>query len=182
MLREKWGFTVLEIMVVFVVIFIAFTVSWPSFKDWMQMARYRASAREVVAVLRECRSRSVSQCWEHRVEFDLDFNRYRLTRGNKSRKSNDWSEVVWDWKKFPPGVYLASGVDCFNLENDGGLLSDLQVQFNANGTCGWSGPKSSPYLCVTREGGRKEFRCGIWSSKTGRVVIHRWDETRSQWR
>jgi type II secretory pathway pseudopilin PulG len=182
MLKDKWGFTVLEIMLVFVVVIVAFSVGWPSFKDWMQMARYRASAREIVTVLRDCRSRSVSQCWEHRVEFDLDFNRYRLLRGNKSRKSTDWSVVVRDWKQFPSGVQLASGANCSSLDNDGSPLADLEIQLNANGTSGWSGPKSSPYLCVMGEGGRKEFRCGIWSSKTGRVVIHRWDAANSQWR
>lgn len=176
------GFTLLELMVAVAVLSLLTALTTPYFLDWRRSARHKAAARAVASVLREARSRAVTNNVEYEVEFDLNRARYCLKEGNRAEGSTVWSAAS-EWVDFPAGVFIGSGEDCANLPDPANTVKKANIiQFNPNGTGGSKGTANSHYICILDNGYEKIFRAGIWSSTTGRVVIHRWNAADHEWR
>jgi len=115
----KYGFTLLEAVIVIALIAIISAIAVPLSLQWAQNNEYRASARKILYVLREAKSSAIASNLEHRVEFENENRRYRVTRGNRSNNSIDWSTVIYDWTVLPPGVHLSTNVDLIQVNTNG---------------------------------------------------------------
>lgn len=156
------GFSKVEVMAVMALAGLMVLLSVPSFLQMGQNLAYRQAAREVLVSLRSARSLAVTANREHRVEFDVDGRRFRLTRGDKAFESTNWDDAVTDWVAVPAGVVLMRNSNCGNG-------SDVSIHFNPNGT------SDSQYVCVMDDNGARRYRIGASSSTTGRVKAERWN-------
>jgi prepilin-type N-terminal cleavage/methylation domain-containing protein len=117
--KRQQGFTLTETIVVLALITVLSAIAAPPFIQWMQNAEYRASARGILYVFRETRSRAITTNLEHRVEFENANRRYRVTRGNRASNSSDWSTVVCNWNVLPQLVHMHANVEKIHLNPTG---------------------------------------------------------------
>jgi prepilin-type N-terminal cleavage/methylation domain-containing protein len=117
--RAERGFTLTELIVVLALLTVLSAISIPPFVQWISNAKYRASARNIMSILRETKSKAITSNLEHRVEFESNNRRYRVQRGNRSSNSNDWGTVIYDWTIFPSGVNMNANVATIHLNPNG---------------------------------------------------------------
>ncbi len=113
------GFTLMEVMIAVAVIVVLSAIAIPASHQWIHNAEYRATARSLVNILRETRSKAIAANLEHKVEFESVNRRYRVIRGNRASNSVDWSTVVYDWTVFPEGVRVTSNVGAIHMNTNG---------------------------------------------------------------
>jgi hypothetical protein len=121
--------------------------------------RYRESARNIAATLRDARTRAIGKNMEHRVEFDI--GKYRIAAGNRPYNSSNWDSIVLDYVELSPGVEMKSGSSC---DQD----ADISIQFNPDGSSGSSGSTS---ICILDGNGSEKYKIRMASTTTGRIVI-----------
>ena len=163
------GFSLIELIVVVSLISILMAIGLPGFLDWRSRVVYKDNAETVAAALREARMLSHSHNLQHRVEFDLAGQRYRVTRGNRAQNSSDFSTVFKDWAAMNPILLLKRDADCAATAN-------FSLGFNANGTAAagyLDGAQSSDYLCILDATTMTGYRVGVSSATTGRTVVDR---------
>jgi prepilin-type N-terminal cleavage/methylation domain-containing protein len=113
------GFTLQELMAVMAIMGVLLAICLPVAGTWIANAEYRQTARELLYVLRDARSRAITFNREHRVEIDAARNRYRVTRGNRGAHSISWDTVVHDWMTPPTPVRFASNIEYIHLNTNG---------------------------------------------------------------
>jgi prepilin-type N-terminal cleavage/methylation domain-containing protein len=113
------GLTLMELMITVAIVAAISAIAVPASHQWIHNAEYRATARSIVNVLREARSRAIAGNLEHKVEFETLNRRYRVIRGNRASNSADWSTVVCDWTAFPEGVHVTSNVGAIHINTNG---------------------------------------------------------------
>ncbi len=113
------GITFFELLVVMALISILSAIAAPVYSQWSGNIEYRSVARRVFQVLREARSRAIVTCLEHRVEFDPENKRYRVTQGNRNFNSESWNTVIYDWEQCPNNVRLEANVLAIHLNPNG---------------------------------------------------------------
>src|SRR4030042_2959897 len=81
---SKKGFTLVELIVVFVIIAVAAVLMVPNIGGWLPNYRLRSATREIASTLRTAQMRAISNRVQYRVSFNLaevvTANRYVLQR------------------------------------------------------------------------------------------------------
>jgi prepilin-type N-terminal cleavage/methylation domain-containing protein len=113
------GFSQMELLVVIAVLGIVLSLAAPAAGTWIESLAYRQTARDLLSILRDARSRAITLNREHRMEFDDDQNRFRLLQGNRGTDSNQWDTVVYDWTSPPHPVRIASNIAYIHLNTNG---------------------------------------------------------------
>ncbi len=109
------GFTIIEAITVIAIMAILTGIALPPYIEWRRSVQYQASARSILLVFREARTRAIASNYEHRVEFENANKRFRITRGNRASSSSDWSTVVSSWYVLPQEVYMHANVTKIHL-------------------------------------------------------------------
>jgi prepilin-type N-terminal cleavage/methylation domain-containing protein len=113
------GVTLLELMIVVVIATVLAALAAPSFAEWQKDLTCREVTRHIASTLRYAKSRAISTNLEHRVEYEPENRRYRLTQGDKSGNSSHWNTIVYDWIVLPPGVHIDTNVNAIHLNTNG---------------------------------------------------------------
>ena len=133
-MRRENGFSLIELIIAVAIFAILAAIATPSFVQMRQNALYRQAAFDVSSMLREARGRTVSENFEHRVEF-LNGGQYQVTRGALSSGSSTavgWTLVTGLGPVTPPNGATITPVGC----NPAGGPTPVNVDFNGNGTAG----------------------------------------------
>lgn len=143
--RSKAGFTLIEVIVVMAMMAALMAISVPSFMGWRQNLKYRETAREVASMLREAKSRAITNNREQQVQFDAINQKYGMRPGNRAYSTN-WSDasipLVTNWTildgqvkisgapsiEFTPNG-VASAVGTVSIQDTSGV-----TRFNVNVT------------------------------------------------
>ncbi len=104
LIRSREGFTLVEAILVVGIMGILMAISIPSFVGWRENLMYRETAREVASILREAKSRAITNNLEHQVQFDPNppsvSTRYGMRASTRAYMSlSDWTGVsaVTNW-------------------------------------------------------------------------------------
>lgn len=136
------GFTLIEMMVAVAIVAILVAIALPPFVNWRNNLGYRQTARGIMAVLREAKSRAITRNRQHMVVFKPNSSSYRLLEGNRAYNTPEdgWSPV--QDQDIPATVTIGG--------NDGTSRANVSVQFNPNGTSRFFDRKGySSYSSVT---------------------------------
>ncbi len=161
--KTEQGFTLIEALVGLCVFSLMLAMATPLYSEWIESSLIREEARAVAMLTKEGRSLAISQNLEHRLEFDLDSNCYRLTHGNRPNNSTDsaWeNNVVTGWHQLPDHLGLVANKECDRVTG-----MDYQ-HFNGGGS------GNTGYICIDDRRGGETFRVGVPYRGTGHVVVH----------
>jgi prepilin-type N-terminal cleavage/methylation domain-containing protein len=111
LVRSPKGFSLIELVITLVILGIIIATALPSYLQWRDNLDFKTTAREVVAALREARSRAITNNQPHQVIFDSANKQYRLA---------DFTT----WTSLAPDVILYTGP----------TTTPYVVQYNPNGT------------------------------------------------
>lgn len=153
---DKKGFTLIEIVVVVAVIAVVAAIALPSYLTWSRLLNYKEASWGVMTTLNYGRQLAVSDNREHRVEFDIANEQYRLMRGNLSSGSSAWTELR-PWAALPAEVNWSTGAACTGSAN-------INIEFNPNGSA------DAGVICIKDTGGAVKFKVNV-SSTSGRVYL-----------
>jgi prepilin-type N-terminal cleavage/methylation domain-containing protein len=151
------GFTMTEMVVVTGIIVILAGIAFPSFMQWRRSLEYRESARNIVSILRDARSRAVHTNLQHRVELNAALRQYRMTQGDRANSSSVFNTIIQDWTVLPTGVNMA----CPNL------TVPVSIVFSPNGTATWLGAASPASIIVQDTAAVPKYTVSVFD--TGRM-------------
>jgi prepilin-type N-terminal cleavage/methylation domain-containing protein len=111
------GFTLIELIVVIALLGIMLALATPSFVDWRNNLNYRQTARQITSLLREAKSRTITENVSHSVVVDPSNRSYQMLRG----------ATVLQGQTAPNPVLIRGGVS-------GTSTATITVVFSSNGT------------------------------------------------
>lgn len=159
-MKNERGVSLIELAVVMAVISILAAIAIPNGLQMQRNAVYRQAARDIGAMLREARGRTVSLNREHRVELTLAAGayQYQLAQGNASSGSTVWA-AVGTAVNVNPAVVLTQ-VGCPLV-----AAPVYAVDFNPNGSAG-----TGCTINVQDTGGATKHTITV-TQNTGRVRV-----------
>jgi prepilin-type N-terminal cleavage/methylation domain-containing protein len=113
------GFTMMELLTALAVVAVLTTMATPSFVKWRRSLEGRSTMQGIVSALRLAKNMAIDTNLEHRVEFESNNRRYRITRGNRPSNSIEWNTVVCDWVVLPSDVTMETNVKKIQLNTNG---------------------------------------------------------------
>lgn len=96
-LRGSRGFTLLEMLTVFIIIGILAGIAIPSFRQMRMSQEYRRTARDVNSALREARARAITRNRTNTVNIDIAGRQFCIT---------EVGAPVHGWTALPTGVNI----------------------------------------------------------------------------
>jgi prepilin-type N-terminal cleavage/methylation domain-containing protein len=130
-MKNERGVNLVELCIAMVIVSILAAIAIPNGLQMQRNAVYRQAARDIGAMLREARGRTVSLNREHRVQLTLAAGgyQYQLAQGNASSGSTVWA-TVGTAVSVNPAVVLTQ-VGCPVV-----AAPVYAVDFNPNGSAG----------------------------------------------
>lgn len=164
------GFTLIEVIIVIVVVGIIVAIATPSIMQWRTGLNAIQSARAMVNMLMDARSRAIATNYQYMVAFDVPNGQYRMQRGSQAYNTplgTGWTTVSgYDWSAVSNGVTMRSG-NCT-------AAAAVNVQFNANGTAKLVDPSGNSVpgpVTVCVQGGPGSRTKLITVSASGRISL-----------
>ncbi|MBW3589096.1 MAG: prepilin-type N-terminal cleavage/methylation domain-containing protein [Actinobacteria bacterium] len=116
--REEDGFTLIELLVVMAIIGILMTLSSYAIFSYWRAQQLSGATQQIVTDLRDAQVRAQSEVRTYRVQFDLDNERYAITRceGNDCTNPDDFGIVET--------VHMEDGIDIFTAAFTYGATTD----------------------------------------------------------
>ena len=166
LIRSKEGFTLVEAILVVGIMAILMAISIPSFVGWRENLMYRETAREVASMLREAKSRAITNNLEQQVQFDAVLRHYGMRASTRAYMSlSDWSGVsaVTNWTILDPQVKIVAATATVTVipqpTNPPG-----SIQFTPNGAASAVGT-----ISIQDISGVTRFNVNV--TQTGRISI-----------
>lgn len=92
-MRNRGGFTLLEIIVVMVIVGIMLTIGGSNLLLWLDHAAAVEFQREILSRSNDARTRAMASNLQHRMRVDITGETITLQRGNLGSGSTSWSNV-----------------------------------------------------------------------------------------
>lgn len=167
LIRSREGFTLVEAILVVGIMGILMAISIPSFVGWRENLKYRETAREVASILREAKSRAITNNLEQQVQFDAVLRHYGMRPGTRAYMSlSSWTGAssVSNWTMLDSQVKIdASGTLTATVTPEA-TNPPGSIQFTPNGAASAVGTVSIQDISgVTR------FNVNV--TQTGRISI-----------
>jgi len=178
-LRDKKGFTMIELLIVVAIIAVTAAIAIPNIISWIPTMRVNSAARDLVSEMQLARMKAVSERNNYVITFDTSTNQYSIYDDNDSNFST--SNVLVKTVNLPSGIqfgYIAgknpSNDDITGSVQFGATSSPIRETFIPNGTANLMG---SVYLIPTEDiaGSRRDRQRAITVILTGRIKLWKYD-------
>ena len=166
LMRHRGGFALIEMIVVVALISLLTYIGYPYYQVFMRNAAYRSAARGVASAMQTARTQAVSMNREHRLEIDLDNDRFRLNRGDRARRSESWEKSSWE--SVSPLANLQAAQDPSDPSDCSEDEEILDLRFYPNGTT-----NRTLAVCVLNPADQHKFTTRLLFPTTGQVEVVR---------
>ncbi|MBI4619770.1 MAG: GspH/FimT family pseudopilin [Desulfobacterales bacterium] len=181
-LRDKKGFTMIELLIVVAIIGITAAVASPYIIDWIPTMRVNSAARDLVSEMQLARMKAVSERNDYVITFDTANNQYSIydDGDNDGAEASELVKTV-DVDTEHKGIqfgYVAgknpSNEDITGSVQFGATSSPIRETFIPNGTAKYNG---SVYLIPTEDitSSRRDRQRAITVIQTGRIKLWKYD-------
>jgi prepilin-type N-terminal cleavage/methylation domain-containing protein len=148
---NKKGFTLIELIVVFVIIAVTAVLIVPNIRGWLPRYRLKSATREIVSTMRTAQMKAVSNRMDYQIDFNVGTNSYVL------------QYYSGGWINDGPVQTAPSGITV-NITN----LPNGKALFKSDSTC----PNGGSITLSYQRGGVIQDQKGIFlNTATGRVRI-----------
>ena len=165
------GFTLIEFTIVLLLVGLLTAIATPTFRQWRSSLNANQTARGIVNIIMEARSKAIAANYQHEIQLDIPNSQYRMSKGSQAYNTPGagWTVVSgYDWSLLPSGVTMTSGSNC-------DLTATVYVQFNANGTVRLESPPGTAIpgpVTVCVQGGAGSKMNKIMVSPSGRITLN----------
>jgi len=181
-LRDKKGFTMIELLIVVAIIAVTAAIAIPNIISWIPTMRVNSAARDIVSEMQLARMKAVSERNNYVITFDTSTNQYSIydDGDNDGAEASELVKTV-DVDTLPSGIqfgYIAgknpSNDDITGSVQFGATSSPIRETFIPNGTANLMG---SVYLIPTEDiaGSRRDRQRAITVILTGRIKLWKYD-------
>jgi len=181
-LRDKKGFTMIELLIVVAIIAVTAAVAIPNIISWIPTIRVNSAARDLVSEMQLARMKAVSERNNYVITFDTSTNQYSIyddgdNDGAEASELVKTVDVDTDYSGIQFG-YVAgknpSNDDITGSVQFGATSSPIRETFIPNGTANLMG---SVYLIPTEDiaGSRRDRQRAITVILTGRIKLWKYD-------
>jgi prepilin-type N-terminal cleavage/methylation domain-containing protein len=169
LLRSRGGFTLIEGIIVITIVALLTAISIPSFIGWRANLKYRETAREVASMLREAKSRAITNNLEQQVQFSPNppgvSTQYGMRAGTRAYMSvSDWpgASAVTNWTILDSQVKIVSATTTVTAPQS--TNPPGSIQFTPNGAASSVGTVS-----IQDTSGVTRFKVNV--VQTGRISV-----------
>ena len=181
-LRDKKGFTMIELLIVVAIIAVTAAIAIPNIISWIPTMRVNSAARDIVSEMQLARMKAVSERNNYVITFDTSTNQYSIyddgdNDGAEASELVKTVDVDTDYSGIQFG-YVAgknpSNDDITGSVQFGATSSPIRETFIPNGTANLMG---SVYLIPTEDiaGSRRDRQRAITVILTGRIKLWKYD-------
>lgn len=167
-MKDRRGFTLIEIMIVIAIVGIVTTIATTNFFSWQNHYSSVGFQREVLSLINQARTRSMATSLQHRLLIEKSAGRVTLQR---------WDLGIGPWVNAAPSVVGSRGAGIENMVYTPGatVSTDFALLFNPDGEVlvqtTLTGTTASPltevyvHLTATTVADRATIRVFGWTSK-----------------
>jgi len=126
-MMNKFGFTLIEVLITIAMIAIVVAFASPSINQWRQSSNNKAVARDILASLRHARSIAITGNLD--VEVSVDLNDYIITYADQTIKLSTNSKIE---ASIDDSSWASTGVVTTVFESKGTCTNLLYVKVNSD--------------------------------------------------
>jgi len=159
------GFTLTEMVIVLALILALIAIAIPSIVTWRINMSFKQTASQMTELLRDARSRTVSDSIQYKVVFKPNSSSYKMLRSQKA-----YNSAAADYKYIVQGYTVPAGVTMRSYSS-GTSTQNVSIEFKPNGTANLSGPGGSTTdgnICVN-DGTKRKYLISV--AQTGRISM-----------
>lgn len=117
--RQEDGFTLIELMVVMGIIGILMTLTSYAIFSYWRAQQLSGATQQIITDLRDAQVRAQSEVRTYRVQFDVDNERYRITRCEGNDCTDPLSFAVVQTIQMENGIDISTASFTYGTTSDG---------------------------------------------------------------
>ena len=178
-LRDKKGFTMIELLIVVAIIAVTAAIAIPNIISWIPTMRVNSAARDIVSEMQLARMKAVSERNNYVITFDTSTNQYSIyddgdNDGAEASELVKTVDVDTDYSGIQFGYVAGETGTGGTAISNSVTFSSSNETFKPNGTANKMG---TVYLIPTEDiaGSRRDRQRAITVILTGRIKLWKYD-------